>query len=182
LIDKSELSQSQIDQIKQECSTWQNQSLCTQAAFCAEPTYGLGGSYSGGDCRKIADIAANDYAVVQAGLANAGPCADVQLMGGYTATHAEAERDLAETKSAFEAAVASLNWYNQHNTCKSDTASTWLMLSAGTFSGVGLVGAGIREGSMMGLAEGVHQGAFFAAGGGIGGAAFGIPAAQACSG
>jgi len=38
LIDPSLLSQGQISQINQECSRWRNQSLCTQAAFCAEWT------------------------------------------------------------------------------------------------------------------------------------------------
>lgn len=144
LIDKSLLSASQINQINQECSTWQNQSLCTQAAFCAEWTAGIG-SNSGGDCRKIADIAANDYAVVQAGLAKAGPCNDVQLMGGYMATHAEAERDLAETKAAFNAAVESLNWYNNVNTCKADLSATAVVgISGAAGAGGAVASAGVR--------------------------------------
>ena len=130
LIDPSLLSQSQINQINQACSSWQNQSFCTQAAFCSEWTAGIG-SNSGGDCRTIAQIAANDYAVVQAALTKAGPCNDVGLMGGYIATHAEAERDLAETKLAFQAAVASLNWYNQDNTCKAGLAATAVALIGG---------------------------------------------------
>ena len=182
LIDKNLLSQAQINQLNHECSGWQNQSLCRQAAFCAEPTYGIfGPAPTGGDCRKIADIAANDYAVVQAGLDRAGPCANVELMGGYTATHTEAERDLAETKAAFNAAVDSLNWYNTENECKRDTASAATAGIAGAGAAGMVIGAGLASGEAMQAIEGVHVGAFMGAGGGILGSAFAVPGANACN-
>jgi RHS repeat-associated protein len=133
MIDQSYLSQSQIGQINKTCSTWQNQSLCTQAAFCAEWTAGLG-SQSGGSCHAIAEIAANDYRVVEQGLHNAGPCGDVHLLNGYVATHQEAVRDLAETRAAFQVAVQSINFYNDTNTCKARAAS--LTVAVGGTGGV----------------------------------------------
>lgn len=142
LIDKSQLSASQINQINKECSTWQNQSLCTQAAFCAEPTYGIGGAYSGGDCRKIAEIAWSDAQVVQAGLANAQSCGEVELMDGYEATRAAAERDLVETEAAFNVAVEGVNAYNASNQCTLRAAQGALFIGAGAaLSGSGLVEA-----------------------------------------
>ena len=60
------------------------------------------------------------------------------------------------------------------------------LAAVGVGSGIGLrtggfVATGLAEGSTMGAAEGVHLGAFAAAGGGILGASFAIPAAQACN-
>ncbi len=100
-IDKSNLSDSQQQQIEHTCQTWQRQSMCTQAAFCAEHTFGLG-SMSGGDCHTIAQIAADDYAIVQNALC-ASHGGDVNL-NGYVESQAAAQRDLAEMKVAFQVA------------------------------------------------------------------------------
>ena len=140
LIDPSQLSQDQINTIHQQCSTWQNRSVCEQAAFCAESTYGIG-HLSGGDCHAIAQIAADDYNVVARGLANAGPCDAVQLTGGYMASHAEAERDLAETRAAFQVANASIAWYNQDNACKQGSAIGGVVLTTGGLMFVPVISA-----------------------------------------
>lgn len=58
------------------------------------------------------------------------------------ATHAEAERDLAETKAAFQAAVASLNWYNQDNVCKSRAAGAAVAIGGLGAVGMSIVGSG----------------------------------------
>lgn len=63
-------------------------------------------------------------------------------MGGYMATHAEAERDLAETKAAFQAAAESLNWYNQDSACKSRAAATAAGVGGLGGVGVSIFGAG----------------------------------------
>jgi len=133
MIDQSFLSQGQIGQVNQTCSSWQNQSLCTQAAFCAEWTAGLR-TQTGGSCRTIAEIAAKDYSIVEQGLKNAGPCGDVHLLNGYVATHDEAVRDLAETRAAFQVAVEGINFYNATNTCKARGAA--LAVAAGGTAGI----------------------------------------------
>ena len=174
-IDKSALSQAQIDQINQQCAAWQNQSLCTQAAFCAESTYGLG-SMSGGSCRQIAQIAANDYAIIERALASVGPCDPVPLEDGYMATHAEAERDLAEAKAAFEVAVESLNYYNADNECKQHfaiggvIATTALGLAIPAGAAIGAAGAAESFGEAFNsLGEGASAAQSSAASGLIGG-------------
>lgn len=96
LIDPNSLSADQRQQIQDACGTWQNQSLCRQAAFC-----------TGDACHTIAQIAIDDNNLVAAALRNS-LCGDVTLKGGYQATHAEAERDLAETYQAFYAATQTI--------------------------------------------------------------------------
>lgn len=141
MIDKSYLSDEQKAEIEHVCATWQNRSLCTQAAFCAEWTAGIG-SQSGGSCHEIAQIAADDYKIVSEGLAQAGPCNRVQLEGGYTASHAEAERDLQETRAAFQVAVQGIDFYNGTNTCKARAASLVVAGGGGTAVALSVVGTG----------------------------------------
>lgn len=100
LIDPGLLSDAQKQQIKNACSTWQNQSLCREAAFCM-----------GDDCHTIAQVAIDDNKLVAAALGKS-PCGDVTLLGGYKATHDEAERDLSETYEAFAVANQTISFEN----------------------------------------------------------------------
>jgi hypothetical protein len=100
LIDPGLLSDAQKQQIKNECSTWQNQSLCRQAAFC-----------TGDACHTIGQIAIDDNKLVAAAL-NKSPCGDVTLEAGYRATHAQAERDLEETYQALAIVNQTISFEN----------------------------------------------------------------------
>lgn len=134
LIDSNSLSPQQRQQIQNECSTWQNQSLCRQAAFC-----------TGDACHTVGQIAMNDNYLVQAALARS-PCGNVTLDGGYQATHAEAERDLAETYQAFAVANETISYENHQATC--DTARDLGLLTI-------IVGGGLTGGEAVGaFAEG----------------------------
>ena len=134
LIDPGLLSDAQKQQIKNECSSWQNSSLCRQAAFC-----------TGDACHTIGQIAMNDNYLVQAALQKS-PCGNVTLEGGYQATHAEAERDLLETYQAFAVANETISYENHQATC--DTARDLGLLTI-------IVGGGLTGGEAVGaFAEG----------------------------
>ncbi len=191
-IDQSQLSQDQIDQVNRQCASWQHKDLCTAAAFCAEPTYGIG-SYSGPSCTSVEQLAMSDIRTVSNALA-ANPCGNVLLEGGYIASHAEAERDLVEGQIAYQTAAESLNWYNGDNACKNNAAREGVAVAvAGLIAGPAAV-----EGGAAGLGYVQTYGGLFAAGTAInaynsptnpaiGQAASGIPSAlksplEACSG
>lgn len=81
MIDTSYLSPDQVSQINTACSSWQRQSLCTQAAFCAEWTAGFG-SQSGGSCSAIGQIVVDNYNILENALAHADGCGNVTLQNG----------------------------------------------------------------------------------------------------
>jgi RHS repeat-associated protein len=95
------LSGDQVNQLFAKCSVWGLSSLCFEAAFCS----------SAEQCHSIAQVALDDYNIVQSGLQHC-TSAGVPLENGYMATPAEARRDLRETLAAFNAARTSLDYYN----------------------------------------------------------------------
>ena len=131
LIQRDLLTQDQISQVQRECSGWQNQSLCLQAAFCS----------SVDQCHAIGQIAVDDYNVVKSGLRH---CSNgfVPLEGGYQATISQALTDLAETRSAFALAQASISFYG---TWTGPVTSVMIAIAGGAASCAagGLAGAAV---------------------------------------
>jgi RHS repeat-associated protein len=165
MIDTSDLSRQQQDQINQQCSTWQQQSMCRQAAFCAEPTFGLGGSMNGGDCHVIAQIAADNYKIVANAIAH---CHDgLVTFGGYTESLAAAQRDLSEMGAAYYVANEGIQYYNGVNSCKQQEAIAGVVTVVGVYygrAGIGLLAKGELEGGSylgFGGAMGAGGGALF---------------------
>lgn len=123
LIDPSQLSIGQIEQVMSECAGWQRQAICIQAAFC-----------TGDGCAQIAQIAFGNYEVVANALASSSGCN--VTFNGYTESRAAAQRDLAEMRSAQYVAAQDIAWEN-------DYAITGAYSAANGVGGVGLTGAGI---------------------------------------
>jgi len=136
LIDAGRLSTDQRNQIQQECSTWQNQSLCLQAAFC-----------TGDACHTIGQISIDDNNLVTAALGKSA-CGNVTLEGGFQATHAQAQRDLAETFAAYAIALETINYENRQATCDAarDLGILTLVVGGG-LTGMEAIGA-FAEGSV----------------------------------
>jgi RHS repeat-associated protein len=119
LIDKSDLSQSQITQINSDCGKWQQSEICKQAAFCAEPTYGIG-SDSGTACTTIAQIAINNYNTLEQAIGRSDGC--TVTFNGYTESLGDAQTALSEESEAYQVAQAGIDYYNQDNSCKQQLA------------------------------------------------------------
>lgn len=111
----------------------------------------------------------NDNYLVQAALTKS-PCGNVTLQGGYQATYAEAERDLAETYQAFQAASQTIDYENGNVEARGHVLAACMTGAAvvgyggpGAAAGGCFVGA-IAEAAVQastadaGQSEGVRQG------------------------
>jgi RHS repeat-associated protein len=123
LIDPSQLSIGQFEQVVRQCAGWQRQAMCIQAAFC-----------TGDACAQIAQIAFNNYEVVANALASSSGCN--VTFNGYTESRTAAQRDLAEMRAAQYVAAQDISWEN-------DYARNGAYSAANGVGGVGLAGAGI---------------------------------------